>query len=85
MIQTETVNTDQIMSTSNLSDQIQALEFQALEIAEDLAIKLQEISEMHWCGQPDQALFRASASTLETLREIEVILAAPISEIQSAA
>ena len=74
------------MSTASvLSAELADLQDAALVAADDLANCLQAISDLYWQGCEDAPLFRATKETLESLREIEVMLAVPISEIQSAA
>lgn len=70
---------------SELYIELQILQDAAMDAAQDLAAKLQAISDLHWQDQDDCPLFRANQETLELLREIEVTLGCPISEIECAA
>jgi hypothetical protein len=58
------------------------LENKALDLAQDLAHVLQQISNLHWGNGEVNPDHRASDATIELLREIEIFIDAPISEIQ---
>ena len=70
---------------SDLDIDLQNLRQEALERAIALGDTLQAIADIHWQGEEQAALFRATRETLESLREIELIIDTPISEIHGAA
>lgn len=53
--------------------------------AVDLATTLEEIRDIYWGGCEDSPLFRLTPDTKSLLKDIEVILAAPTSQIECAA
>ena len=71
--------------SSELHIELCNLQDAAMDAAEDLARKLQSISDLYWGSSSDAPLFRASQETLEAIRTIETLLAVPIGEIESAA
>ena len=70
---------------SELDIELQILQDAAMDAAQELADKLQAISDLHWQDQVDAPLFRATQETLKLLRQIELTLACPIGEIECAA
>lgn len=70
---------------SDLSIELQRLQDDALAAAEDLAARLQAISDLHWQGCDDGPMFRVTEDVLDTLKAIELLVGTPISEIQCAA
>ena len=56
----------------------------ALDAAESLAQSLQAISDLYWGTESDSPIFRASKETLDVLKSIELLLAVPVGEIESA-
>lgn len=74
------------MSTmSRLATDLAELQDLALQDAAILAHRLQEIADLHWQGLPDAPLFMVTPEVIDTLLEIQKMLVAPISEIESAA
>ena len=70
---------------SDLHIDLQNLQDDALEAAEELAHRLQAISDLYWGDGTDAPLFRAAEETMEVLKSIELLLAVPIGEIHCAA
>ena len=68
----------------DLAIDLENLQDAALAAAEELASKLQAISDFHWGTGTDCPIFRASEETLEALRAIETIIAVPMGEIECA-
>lgn len=71
-------------NTTQLAAELADLQDRALEDAATLAYRLHAISDLHWQGLDDGPMFRVTAEVLRTLKEIEAMLAVPISEIESA-
>lgn len=63
---------------------LKSLHAEAEAQATELAATLQAISEQYWCGCEDAPLFRLIPETKTLLRDVQVMIAAPISEIECA-
>lgn len=72
-------------NTTAARSELLNLEKAVLDAAQDLSKALEALSDFHWGNETTNPIFRAEGGTLDILDEVDVMIAAPSSEIRGAA
>lgn len=72
-------------NTTDARTELLNLERQVLDAAQDLSKALEALSDFHWGNETLNPIFRPERGTLDILDQVDVMIAAPSSEIRGAA
>ena len=72
-------------NTTAAQTQLLDLERKVIDAAQDLSKALEALSDFHWGNETISPIFRPERGTLDILDQVDVMIAAPSSEIRGAA